>query len=89
MSKSELSPYLNQISGRIEGGGGFQGISDVIGGKSPIPGMNVRDALQVMYPNTTLIELPSAAVDLGTRGITLSVPYQVPCPAGTRPGVWP
>jgi hypothetical protein len=89
MTKSELSQYLNQISGKIAGVGGFEGISDVIGGESPLPGMGVRDALQVLNPSTTIIELPGGGADMGTRAITLTVPNEVPCPAGTRAGVWP
>jgi hypothetical protein len=48
--KAVLAPNLGGISGQFHGANGqsvsFDGVSDVIGGKSPIPDMNVRAALQ-------------------------------------------
>lgn len=63
----------------------FSGVSDVIGGESPISGMNVRDALRQLNPVTLIIELPSADRDLGTIPIELIVPDGVSCPEGTSP----
>jgi RHS repeat-associated protein len=80
--KSGLTPHIGQISGTTAGGQSFTGISDVIGGKSPTPGMNVRDALQAMYPGLPIIELPSGR-DEGTVDIEISVPTGLPCPVGT------
>ena len=84
MTKGELAPYLAQIRG---GGaaGSFVGITDIIGGASPIPGVNVRDALQILYPGVLIIELPTGR-DLGIIEIALIVPRLVPCPTGTFEG---
>lgn len=62
----------------------FSSITDVIGGKSPIPGMNVRDALEALNPDMFIIELPGIQKDLGIVDIELTVPVYVPCPTGTK-----
>ncbi|MGH8549080.1 MAG: RHS repeat-associated core domain-containing protein, partial [Methylococcales bacterium] len=81
---SGLKPFAGQISGTIGGGAAsFSGVTDVIGGKSPIPGTPVRDALQQLNPGTLIIELPSGTKDLGTTSIELTVPDALPCPTGT------
>ncbi len=60
-------------------------VGDVIGGKSPIPGMNVRAALQELNPGLFLLELPGLSHDPGTLPVVLMLPDGVPCPAGTVP----
>jgi uncharacterized protein RhaS with RHS repeats len=81
-SKGGLTPYIGQISGRTAGGQSFNGVSDVIGGKSPTPGTNVRDALQALYPGLPIIELPTGR-DEGIVDIEITVPNGLPCPVGT------
>jgi len=82
--KSQVRKYASGISGQIAGGWGFSGVTEVIGGHSPIRGMNVRDALRSIYPGLLILELPSAPRDLGIRNVTLTLPIGQPCPAGTR-----
>jgi len=80
--KSQLKPNISEISG-VAGGVSFNGITDVIGGKSPIPGTNVRDALQSIYPGQLILELPSSPRDLGIVPVTITMPDDTPCPVGT------
>jgi RHS repeat-associated protein len=60
----------------------FNSITDVNGGKSPIAGMNVRDALMHLYPGDLIIELVNGK-DQGVTTIILTLPIGTPCPAGT------
>jgi len=67
-----LRPNLAGISGTFTDAngnvvGGFSGISDVIGGTSPIAGMNVRDALRQLNPGTLIVELVTGR-DLRRQG---------------------
>ncbi len=80
--KGRLRSFLQQIGGTA-GGTSFSGITDVIGGESPIPGMNVRDALQALNPGLLILELPSLPSDLGVVNVELTVPASISCPAGT------
>jgi RHS repeat-associated protein len=80
--KSSLRGNTGSISGTA-GDTSFNGVTDVIGGQSPIPGTNVRDALQTLNPGDLILELPSASNDLGTVPVTLTIPASLPCPAGT------
>ena len=86
LANRQLRPHISNISGTVAGGTvSFSAVTDVIGGRSPIPGMNVRDALQQLNPNTFIIELVSINRDLGVVDVELSVPVGVSCPTGTRP----
>jgi RHS repeat-associated protein len=86
MPKSQLAPHLAQISGVVGGGvASFGGVTDVIGGDSPIRGMPVRDALQALNPGILIIELITAKRDLGVTDIVLSLPSGIACPTGTKP----
>ena len=80
--KSGLAPDIGGISGTTAGGQSFNGVTDVIGGKSPIPGMNVRDALELLNPNLFIIELPTGS-DEGIADVELTIPIGRPCPTGT------
>jgi RHS repeat-associated protein len=82
--KGKLRPFLNQISGKTGVDELFNNIAEVIGGDSPIDGMNVRDALRKLNPNTLIIELPGGEKDLGTVDIEISLPSEMPCPEGTK-----
>ncbi|RJQ53427.1 MAG: RHS repeat-associated core domain-containing protein [Nitrospiraceae bacterium] len=82
-TKSELKPYIDQISGDVGGENLFNGVTDVIGGKSPIPNMNVRTALQQLNPSTFIIEVVGSR-DRGVVNIQLSVPGSLQCPTGTK-----
>ncbi|MHB8425415.1 MAG: RHS repeat-associated core domain-containing protein [Gammaproteobacteria bacterium] len=84
-SSRAFAPYAGNVSGYIGGSSpmDINAISDTIGGQSPIPGMNVRDALQTLYPGLLILELPGAKRDLGIVPVILSVPAGVPCPTGT------
>ncbi|MBF0559299.1 MAG: hypothetical protein HQL08_11025 [Nitrospirae bacterium] len=83
VSKNVLSGYVDDISGSLGKNTLFNGITDVIGGKSPIPGLNVRTALQQMFPNTFIVEIPGLSVDMGTKNIILNIPSNFKCPTGT------
>jgi hypothetical protein len=60
----------------------FSGITDVNGGKSPIAGMNVRDAMAKLFPQTLLLELVNGQ-DQGVTSVILTLPIGQPCPTGT------
>ncbi|MDA2924149.1 hypothetical protein MYX65_05750 [Acidobacteria bacterium AH-259-L09] len=85
--KGAVRPFLNQISGVVgEERIPFSGVTDVIGGPSPIPAMNVRDALKAIFGKdgpVLLIELVTGP-DLGVTTVELTVPAVLPCPEGTK-----
>jgi plasmid stabilization system protein ParE len=62
----------------------FKGVTDVMGGTSPISGENVRTAMQQLNPGDLLIELPSGS-DMGVIPVTINTPDGEGCPAGTSP----
>ena len=82
--KEKLRPYLLEISGEVDGKIIFDNVAEVIGGKSPISGMNVRPALRALNPGSLILEIPSVAVDLGTVDIILTIPCELGCPEGTK-----
>jgi RHS repeat-associated protein len=63
-------------------------VGDVIGGRSPIPGMNVRAALRALNPGLFILELPGLSHDPGILPLLLWLPDGVPCPEGTFPGAF-
>jgi RHS repeat-associated protein len=83
VSKSTLAPFIGGISGFTNGQPLFGRVADVIGGRSPIPGQNVRDALQSLYPGVFIVEVVDIPRDLGVVPIELHVPADVQCPTGT------
>jgi RHS repeat-associated protein len=83
-SKQALTPYISDISGSVGAGIPFSGLSDVIGGQSPIAGMDVRDALQVLNPGLLILEIPCLDQDLGVVPVTVWVPLAMKCPTGTK-----
>jgi len=60
----------------------FNGITDVNGGRSPIAGMNVRNALARLNPRTLILELVNGQ-DQGVTTVILTLPTGQPCPTGT------
>jgi RHS repeat-associated protein len=78
-----IKPYASSITGTA-GKYRFAGVSDVIGGKSPIPGLNVRDALQRLNPGLFIIELYGRP-DQSVASVNISVPATLGCPVGTVP----
>ena len=91
LTKSQLRPYLGRITGALAGYvnsklrvTSFVGISDVIGGESPIPGIPVRDALQQLYPGQFIVEIPGG-VDVGANAVVVlkNYPAELSCPVGT------
>jgi RHS repeat-associated protein len=83
--KGYLRQYIGQISATTSNGQTlFTGISDIIGGTSPIPGMTAGNALMSLYPGDLIIELPSGK-DLGVVPIELTIPASMNCPSGTTP----
>lgn len=64
-SGAALAPYAGQVHGTI-GAAGFSGVTDVIGGKSPVPNMNVRDFLEMRFPNQLIVEIPGASDQVQT-----------------------
>jgi hypothetical protein len=89
--KADLRPYVGSINGRLTGVVGgrtvtstFNGITDVIDGASPIPGVPVRDALQQLFPNQLIIEVTGGA-DVGSNASVVlnNYPANLPCPTGT------
>lgn len=80
--KGNLRPYIGSISGSSMGQPLFNGITDVVGGTSPMPGVPAGQALMQIYPATVIIESPSGQ-DQGIIPITLTNPAGLPCPDGT------
>lgn len=75
----------SQISATSNGVQLFSGITDVMGGTSPVSGQGVRVAMQQLNPGTLILELPSAANDMGTIPVTVNLPDGSSCPSGTSP----
>jgi RHS repeat-associated protein len=91
LGRAAMMPYVNQISGTINGtlnglpfSESFSSVTDVIGGRSPIPGVPVRDALMFLNQMLFIIEVPGGR-DLGTASIVITIPAGLQCPIGTRP----
>lgn len=87
--KAALAPYVKRISGQLTSRDGkrsswFRGITDVIDGTSPIPGVPVRDALQRLSPGQLIIEVPGGQ-DVGKAApvVLRNYPSGLRCPAGT------
>ena len=84
-SGAALGPYAPYINGTI-GQASFSAVTDVIGGKSPIPGTNVRTALQQLFPGQLILEIPGASDQGANAPVTISVPQGLGvCPTGTSP----
>jgi hypothetical protein len=81
-SGTALGPYASSIHGTI-GNASFSGITDVMGGKSPIPGVNVRTAMQQLFPGQLILEIPGATDQGANAAVTIFVPYGLKCPTGT------
>jgi hypothetical protein len=81
-SGTALGPYASSIYGKI-GNASFSGITDVMGGKSPIPGVNVRTAMQRLFPGQLILEIPGATDQGANAAVTIFVPQGLGCPTGT------
>ena len=75
--KGPLRPYLQQISGKVDGIIIFDNICEVIGGKAE------REKLLRLNPGILLIELPGGK-DLNVKKITVTLPDCLKCPEGTK-----
>jgi RHS repeat-associated protein len=82
-SGGALAPSAGAIHGTA-GGVPFTGVTDVIGGRSPTPGVNVRTVLQQRFPGQLILEIPGGR-DLGVVHVTIVVPASLGCPQGTSP----
>ena len=78
-----LSPFAPYIHGTV-GGASFNSVTDVNGGKSPIPGVPVRTALQQLFPGQLILEIPGAKDQGANAPVTIYVPQSLGCPAGTH-----
>ena len=84
LDKAGMTPYLNQISGYINGVEVFNNIADRIDNSvSPIPGESAAQALEDLYPGLFILELPGAKRDMGVQSIELHIPAGLACPTGT------
>ena len=79
-----LSPFAPYINGTV-GNAYFTSVTDVNGGKSPIPGVPVRTALQQLFPGQLILEIPGAKDQGANAPVTINVPQSLGCPAGTHP----
>jgi hypothetical protein len=79
-----LSPFAPYINGTV-GNAYFTSVTDVNGGKSPIPGVPVRTALQRLFPGQLILEIPGAKDQGANAPVTINVPQSLGCPAGTHP----
>jgi hypothetical protein len=78
-----LSPFAPYIHGTV-GSAYFNSVTDVNGGKSPIPGVPVRTALQQLFPGQLILEIPGAKDQGANAPVTIYVPQSLGCPAGTH-----
>ena len=81
--KPELRSHSSEICGSTGDTSLFDNVVEVVGGKSPIPGTPVRDALMQLFPGKLIIELPGASKDQGVVNIDVVIPVDMSCPAGT------
>ena len=80
-----LSRYAPAIFGSI-GEAFFSAVTDVIGGESPIPGTNVRTALQQLFPGQLILEIPGASDQGANAPVIILFPQGLGgCPVGTSP----
>jgi len=63
----------------------LSGVTGVIGGKSPLRNMNVRAALQLLFPNQLILEIVGARDQGANAPVSISVQQPLQCPAGTKP----
>ena len=84
--RAALRPYLGQISGAsADGTPLFNGISDVVGGKTESIGgqvydaAHVRDGIKATHPGQLVLEIPNKN-DMGTKSVVLRVPKALDCP---------
>jgi len=89
--RTNMMGYVSLISGvlttTVDGAYNtvtFSSVTDVIGGKSPIPGKPVRDALIYLNPGRFIVEVPGGT-DLGIATAVIIIPNGTSCPTGTRP----
>jgi hypothetical protein len=78
-----LAPFAPYIYGTV-GNAYFNSVTDVNGGKSPIPGVPVRTALQQLFPGQLILEIPGAQDQGAHAPVTINVPQPLGCPAGTH-----
>jgi RHS repeat-associated protein len=85
MTKSQLRPYLGEISGSIDGILLFSGVTDVIDNVRPPRGapanMNTRQAFEFLNHGSVILEVVGIPSDLNTQNVVFSVPPQVNCPS--------
>jgi RHS repeat-associated protein len=89
--RDAIYPFAADINGVLRGTVSgkavtsfFDSVTDVIGGKSPIPGLNVRDFLMRQNPNKFIVEVTGGR-DVGPNAsVTLTVSMFLSCPAGTK-----
>jgi hypothetical protein len=83
LNGAALSPFAPYIYGTV-GNAYFTSITDVNGGRSPIPGVPVRTALQQLFPGQLIPEIPGAQDQGANAPVTINVPQSLGCPAGTH-----
>jgi hypothetical protein len=84
LDKAGITPYLDQISGYINGVQVFNNIADRVDNNvSPVPGESAAQALQDLYPGLFILELPGIKRDQGIQNIELHIPSGLTCPTGT------
>ncbi len=81
-SGAALAQYAPYIFGTI-GQASFSGVTDVIGGASPVRGMPVRQALPFLYPGQLILEIPGASDQGSNAPVNIYVPQALGCPTGT------
>jgi hypothetical protein len=80
-----LGRYASNIHGTI-GKATFSSVTDVMGGKSPTPGLNVRTAMQQLFPGQLILEIPGASDQGSNARVNIFVPQKLGCPVGTSVG---
>ncbi len=82
-TRAEVNQNRSNITATSNGQPLFNGATDVVGGRTPTPGVPVRDALQQLNPGELIIELPGGQ-DQGHQDVNVDVPDNMSCPVGTH-----
>ena len=93
LSKAEMRPIINQISGALADGTTFGSVRDIMddaGARKRLK-MNTAQFQQHLVSRESaggapllMLELPGASKDLGVQDVTIDMPDGYNCPQGTE-----
>jgi hypothetical protein len=84
MTRRELTPYVGQISGTVDGKPLFSGVSDKVDNKvvpaGGLPGMTTGQVFEYLNPGSIILEVQNPPPGPDHRTALFRVPQQVNCP---------